>query len=271
MGLKRAWTKEEDERLQELYGRKPIKTIAHMLGRSENAIIVRRQKLGLGAFLDNGDYITLSMLLKAVKGRNTVDGYANISWIKNRGLPVHYQQVGQCKFKVVYLQEFWKWAEANKAFMDFSKMPEMALGKEPDWVKEQRYLDTKRSTMQKFTPWTKVEDSRLIAYIKEGQKTGDEIARLLKRSQGAVLRRCQDLGIGNPQRIAPHAHTWTGEELQRAVQGVLQAVPYPILAAELGISERAIRGTMYRMYKTEKQDKIRAIVKKEQETSQGGI
>ena len=267
MGIGRTWTKEEDERFRELYGRKPIKTIARMMGRSVNALTVRRHRLGLGAFLDNGDYITLSMLLKTVKGRDTVDGYANISWVKNRGLPVHYQQVGQSKFKVVYLQEFWKWAEANKAFLDFSKMPEMGLGKEPDWVKEQRHLDTKRSTMQKFTPWTKVEDSRLIAYIKEGKKTSDEIARLLKRSQGAVLKRCQYLGIANPQRVQPHAHTWTGEELQRAVQGVLQAVPYPILAAELGISEKAIRGTMYRMYKTEKQDKIRAIVKREQEIS----
>ena len=65
------------------------------------------------------------------------------------------------------------------------------------------------------------------------------------------------------KRISAHAHQWTGEEMQTAVGAVLDAVPYPVIAKEMEISEKAIRGMMYRLYKTENQDKIRDIVRKE--------
>lgn len=39
-------------------------------------------------------------------------------------------------FKIIYLDEFWKWAEKNRSFLDFSKMEPLALGKEPGWVNE---------------------------------------------------------------------------------------------------------------------------------------
>ena len=257
------WTKEEEELLEDLYGRVSIPGIAKRLGRSVDAINVRKARLGLGAFLDNGDYITLAQLLRAVKGRESVDGYANISWIKNRGLPVHYKRVGRCSFKVVKLADFWKWAEANKAFLDFSKMPELILGKEPAWVKAKRRADVQNNSIRKLTPWTKEEDARLKSYIDEGEKTGTQIANLLNRTHGAVIRRCRDLGIANPKRIKPHDHSWTAEEMQKVFDGVLKAMPYPVLAKETGLSEKAIRGLMYRTYKTENQDKIRAIAKKE--------
>lgn len=51
--------------------------------------------------------------------------------------------------------------------------------------------------------------------------------------------------------------------MQTAVGAVLDAVPYPVIAKEMEISEKAIRGMMYRLYKTENQDKIRDIVRKE--------
>lgn len=257
------WTKEEEELLEDLYGRVSIPGIAKRLGRSVGAINVRKARLGLGAFLDNGDYITLAQLLRAVKGRESVDGYANISWIKNRGLPVHYKRVGQCSFKVVKLADFWKWAEVNKAFLDFSKMPERILGKEPAWVKAKRRADVQNNSIRKLTPWTKEEDARLTAYIKEGKKTGGEIANLLKRSYGAVIRRCSTLGLDTPQKLDKHAHQWSAEEMYTVIDAVLEATPYPVISHQTGMSEKAIRGMMYRLYKTENQDKIRAIVRKE--------
>ena len=265
MGSNRRWTKEEEELLARLYGSRPLDFIAKKLGRTVWAILNKRERLKLGAFLENGDYITLNQLHKAVTGSNGGGGYIMTSWVRNRGLPVMEKKVGKCSFRVVRLTDFWKWAEANRAFLDFSKMEENILGIEPDWVKTARRADAKTNTIKRMTPWTKMEDARLTAYIKEGQKTGKEIASLLGRTEGAVARRCKDLGLANPKRNGPHSHNWNVEEMEIAVQGVLQAVPYPLISKELNISEKAIRGLMYRLYKTENQDKIRAIVRKERD------
>lgn len=53
MGRNRKWTAEE-ERLEDLYGRVAIPSIAKRLNRSVNAILVKRACMGLGAFLEKG-------------------------------------------------------------------------------------------------------------------------------------------------------------------------------------------------------------------------
>ena len=53
------WSKEEEEFLTENWGNLSIKAIAKKLNRSENAIEVRKTRLGLGSFLENGEYINL--------------------------------------------------------------------------------------------------------------------------------------------------------------------------------------------------------------------
>lgn len=263
MGINRCWTAEEEEQLESLYGEMSIPSIAKKLNRSVNAILVKRARMGLGAFLDNGDYITLNQLHRAVTGSSGGGGYIITSWVENRGLPVKLKQVGECKFRVVKLTDFWKWAEKNKGFLDFSKMEENILGKEPAWVKAKRRADGMASAIKKMSPWTKEEDARLAGYIKEGKKTGGEIAILLNRSYGAVIRRCSTLGLGRPQKMDKHEHQWSAEEQYTVIDAVLEAIPYPVISQQIGFSEKAIRGMMYRIYKTENQDKIRAIIRKE--------
>ena len=97
--------------------------------------------------------------------------------------------------------------------------------------------------------------------MEAGKKTGHEIAQLLHRSYGAVIRRCNDLGLDNPKRITAHEHSWSSEEMMEVVQSVMDATPYSLIAARMDLSEKAIRGMMYRLYKTENQDKIRQIIK----------
>ena len=60
------WTKEEEQYLQDNWGTLSVKTLAKNLGRSENAINVRKHRLGLGSFLENGDYITFNQLKCAI-------------------------------------------------------------------------------------------------------------------------------------------------------------------------------------------------------------
>ena len=106
----RTWTAAETEYLEENWGMKSIPTIAKNLNRTVNAIKVRAARLGLGAVLMSGDYITLNQLLIAVTGSESAYYYKIKSWVQNRGLPVHTKKVDQCSFRVVYLDEFWEWA-----------------------------------------------------------------------------------------------------------------------------------------------------------------
>lgn len=47
------WTPEEDEYLREHWGKASLNAIAKTIGRTENAVLCRKEKLHLGAFLDN--------------------------------------------------------------------------------------------------------------------------------------------------------------------------------------------------------------------------
>lgn len=62
-----------------------------------------------------GDYVTLNQLVTAFN-RTGSYSYKMISWVENRGLPVHNKRVQQNTFRVVYLKEFWTWAEKTVHF-----------------------------------------------------------------------------------------------------------------------------------------------------------
>ena len=128
---KRTWTPEDENYLAEKWGYASVPAIAKKLNRTENAVVVRAQRLGLGAVLMAGGYVTLNQLLATVTGRERGNTYQRKSWVENRGLPVHRKKVNRCSFSVVYLEEFWEWAERNRSFLDFSKMEPLALGWEP--------------------------------------------------------------------------------------------------------------------------------------------
>ena len=138
MGSGRNWTQAEKDYLAENWGTVSVERIAENLNRSVGGVINMKGRMGLGAYLDSGDYITLNQLLCAFQGTNAGYSYKTISWVKKRGMPVHSRKVNKKRVKVVYLEEFWKWAEKNRSFLDFSKMQPLSLGEEPDWVEEQR-------------------------------------------------------------------------------------------------------------------------------------
>lgn len=58
------WSKEEEDLLMRWYGTHPIEQIAKKLGKTVGAVLNKRQRLKLGAFLGNGDYITRQDLYK---------------------------------------------------------------------------------------------------------------------------------------------------------------------------------------------------------------
>lgn len=70
---------------------------------------MRASRLHLGPLLMGGDYVTLNQLVTTFNRAGSYS-YKMISWVENRGLPVHNKRVQQNTFRVVYLKEFWTWA-----------------------------------------------------------------------------------------------------------------------------------------------------------------
>lgn len=259
----RRWTQEEVSYLRDNWGMVTIQGISRKLGRTEAAILNKVQELGLGAFLEHGDYITLHQLLVAFTNTGASDTYKLKSWIENRGMPVHTRLIKQKRVRIVYLDEFWEWAEKHRSFLDFSKMEPLALGEEPAWVAEQRRKDYKAFAAQRKDPWTPAEDSRLIMLLRLHKYGYAELSEMLQRSAGAIQRRCTDLGIKErPVKADNHSpeSKWTDEDFEILADEIRNGDSYTMIGRQIGKSEKAIRGKVYFVYLTESADKVRAMM-----------
>lgn len=185
---KRTWTAEEENYLRESWGTVTVDGICRHLNRTKNAILVRVNRLGLPPYLESGEYITLHQLSRALGFGASSDKYFLKSWVENRGFPLHYKRRGTTTIRVVYLDEFWAWAEKNRSFLDFSKMEPLALGAEPDWLPEQRRKDHEAYALQRKDLWTPAEDSRLKMLVSQHRYSWAEISDMMHRSHGAISR-----------------------------------------------------------------------------------
>ncbi len=264
MGQARNWTKEEKEYLCEAWGKTSVPSIAKKLNRSVNAIKVMKERLGLGAFLESGDYITFQQCIKALTGSNNGSGYKLKSWIENREFPIHTKKVGKCSFRIVYIKEFWTWAEKNRSFIDFSKMEPLIFGEEPEWVAEQRKKDFESNALQRKDPWTPAEEERLKYLLSLQKYSYTEVSAILGRTEGAIQRRCRDLGIKDrPIKADTHGASaeWTDEMYVLLAEGIKNGDSYALISRKIGKSEKSVRGKVYTKYLTEDADKIRAMIR----------
>jgi len=260
LGIGRSWTPAEESYLEEKWGTISIKGIAKNLNRSENAIVVRSQRMGLGAFLSSGDYITWNQLQIALGMGLSGSGYKMTSWVKNRNFPVHTKRIRNNSFKVVFLDEFWLWAEKNQAFLDFSRFEPYALGQEPTWAQEKRRQDCAGRRQIKATPWTLSEDEKLIRLVKKQKYGSRELSQMMGRTEGAIQRRLSDLGIKDRPIKADNHTQWTDEEFKVLGQLIVAGKKYEQIADVIGKSVKAIRGRVYQMYLTESLDKVRGMI-----------
>ena len=257
---RRNWTAEESEFLAENWGQMTVGGLAKRLKRSPAAIKIRASSQGLGPFLNGGEYITLNQLMQAITGHN-VYSYTLKSWVEQRGMPIHYQRIQQKRVRVVYIEEFWEWAEKNRSFIDFSQMEPLALGMEPDWVADQRKKDFASFGIQRKDPWTPDEDSRLTMLLKKHRYGYMELTEMLHRSAGAIQRRCTDLGLKErPVRASNRGDEWTDEDFRILADGIRHGDSYTVIGNMIGKSEKAIRGKVYFVYLTEHADKVRALM-----------
>lgn len=257
----KAWSAEEEVYLEENWGTISAPTMAKNLGRTVESVKIRAGRLGLGRTLVSGDYITYNQLIRVFQGKENAGGYQMTSWIKERGFPIHTKRVDTTSFRVVYLDEFWTWAEKHRSFLDFSRMEPLALGEEPPWVEQQRKIDAVSFANQRKDPWTPQEEQRLIYLLKKHKYTWAEISKELKRSAGAIQRRCCDLGLKErPLRESPH-NPWSDSDRQLMAEMIRQGYSWSMIGEACGgRSEKAVRGVAFQKYHTENMDKIRAML-----------
>lgn len=242
----RRWTPEETEYLEESWGRVAVKTIMKNLKRSKNAILLRVQRLGLGPFLEAGDYITLNQLLMSLYGYHAGKEYT-IKQFLAKGLPVKKRRVDSNRFSVIYLEDFWDWAEMNSTLIDFSKLEPLALGKEPDWVDDKRAADIKKRMKFKYDPWTKEEDKQLEQLLGMYKYNYRDLSLKLRRTEGAIKRRLCTLGIKARPLKMPNHNPWTEEEIAKLIELYHKGHTPSTMADDIPRSAQAISGKIERM------------------------
>lgn len=257
------YTQEEESYIRENWGTVSMASLCENLGRTQTAILQKVHRMGLPPFLESGGYVTYAELLRAI-GYRTTDSYKLISWVKNRHFPMHQKRVNKNLWNIVYIDEFWEWAEKNRDLLDFSGFEKNALGKEPDWVQDKRESDIHRSRhyQTRQIKWTKREDNYLKMLLKQQKYTYDEVSEKLQRTIGAIQRRILFLKI-KERPIKNKAESWTKEETEKLLRMIQKGYSYEWISEKLGRSTKSIKGKVYRSYKTERLDKIREQLKEE--------
>jgi hypothetical protein len=252
---KKAWTAEDDEYLKEYWGRRSIKFIAHKLGRSKNALICRVRRMGLGAYLDNGDDPTLNQVYSTIHARANggYGAYRLNNWIE-AGLPYKEKRVDNCKFRVINIDDFWEWAEQHKDLMDFSLFERYSLGAEPAWVDVKRKADhnNRVKTQPHNKQWSPSDDLTLKRMIARGGCTWTQVASEVHRSEGACRRRAMDLGIETHGKIKRNPiRKWTDEEIRIMLEMLEAGYSYRQIGEKLGRGDRAVESKFARLLNPE--------------------
>lgn len=256
--MDRCWTKEELKFLDENWGTRSVAYLAEKLERSQEAVSQKAYRLGYSRMLDSGDYITFCQLLSAL-GYDASNTYAQESWISNRGCPVRYKKVKTKCFRIIHMPDFWKWAEQNQNFLDFSSFEENVLGVEPDWAKRKRKNDIFVKSLIITTPWTKAEDEKLLRMVRQQKYDYPAIAMELRRTEGAIERRLIDLGC--PDRpVKAHKVILSDSDKTALKDMIVDGYRYIQIAMRFGMSEKSIRGRVYRMYGSEDLDVVRRAI-----------
>lgn len=131
-GVYRFWTEEEIEQLTILSEKYPLKTVAKILGRSEEAVFLKRQRLGIGGFLQNTDMLSR----KAVAGIMGVDSNTIKMW-ERLGLKA-YRRGYNYMHKQSELVDFLK---AHQELWNGKRVCDATIFMNEEWFREKRKSD----------------------------------------------------------------------------------------------------------------------------------
>ncbi len=187
--MRREWTIEEINYLEESVGVYKLKTIAKKMNRTCDSVVMKMNRLGLSNTKMQTGSLTLGELAKQLRvDRNTVKG-----WVEKHRLPCTQKITRSSKrFYFVNPSDFWKWAEVNKEKVQFSNIEPQTLLPEPEWVEKERQKDKQVNKRRVYRTWATTEDQKLVA-LREGGHTFKEIGERLNRSAYSVEHRYKRL------------------------------------------------------------------------------
>lgn len=230
--------------IEDNWGQVSVLGIAKKLNRSIDGIINKKGKLGLGTFLDCGEYITINQFFIAI-GRAGGYSYTLNQWVK-KGFPLKSKKVLNYSYKIVYLDQFWKWAKEYRMHLNFAKFEEGALGLEPKWVKDLRKADVEFSKY-KVTAWSRNEDNHLKSLLRLYRYTYKDLSLAIFRTEGAIKRRMVDLNIKErPLREECHG-IWSDEQMKTVIEMYRKGYRSEVIKEYIDKSGQAIGGKIERL------------------------
>lgn len=230
MGDYRYWSKEEVDLLIARHGSYSLKKTAEVLGRSLDAVKNKARRLGLGPNRYAYEYIIRNDLAKALKIENST-----IRMFAREGLRIRKKV--PCDKRVHYfikLEDFWEWASNHKDLIDWTKLEENLLGKEPGWVNEERRKIIARTRPGKNRGrWTEEELKILIELYKT--KECKEISEITGRSIDSIYQKlCKSKGTHKKVK------QWTYQELKFVHEQLKLGKSYKEIGAEIGRTACAV-------------------------------
>lgn len=242
---RRNWTEEEKLYLEDNWGSKSIPAIARYLGRTVTSVKVKANKIGLTRHIHNGEYITYNQLLVSIGMGET---YVRTKFEKN-GIPIKFKASIKKKYKIIYVKDFWEWAEQHKNLLNFKKFEPGALGwPEPEWVDIKRQSDKQKASSKKTTPWTESEDKQLEWLLNQYKYGYADIARLMQRTEGAIKRRCFDLKLKARPIKADNHRPWQPWETNLLIDMWHKGHSHEDISSKLdNRSVSAVRGKIERL------------------------
>lgn len=250
------WTKKEVEFLCESWGVFCVASIAERLGRTVTAVSSKAKQCGLGYQRDNSDMMLLSHLFKELGIENGWHG----DRIIKAGLKYHTRRFRNRPFRMIFIEDFWVFAEKKPELFDFSKLEEGTFGVEPAWVKAKRKADCARSltVVKSRTRWTASEE-RLLKDFVNMRYTTKEISKRLHRTEYAVRGHIKIMGLYSKR-------VWTPKQIEIMQQKIFEEKSYEEVASAVGKTECAVKGKLYATYKTKNLAKIRKLIQEEWST-----
>ena len=242
---RRTWTYEELIYLEDNWGAISIPTIAKNLGRTVVSVKDKAYRIGLTRHIHSGDYITYNQLLVAIGMGET---YVRTKF-ENNNIPIKFKKSIKKRYRIIYINDFWEWAEQHKNLLDFKKFEQGALGyPEPKWVETKRLSDKRKKETLKKSNWTKEEDEKLIWLLGQYKYGYADISRLMNRTEGAIKRRCFDLNLKARPIKADNNRKWNDWEVDILIDMLSKGYTIEDISVKLdNRSVSAVRGKIERL------------------------
>ena len=140
MGRGRKWSNEEENYLDECWGKTTLAGLSTQLKRTKKAVVIKSKKMNLGASTTADEYLTANQTAILLnKSTHTI-----IKWIKKYDLKA-------VRKTMLYRRQFWlikhgdllKWLKNNQDKFDSRKIDFINFGYEPEWLQWKKEKDKK--------------------------------------------------------------------------------------------------------------------------------